>query len=105
MELTIPYETNSKIARKRKQDKYRDLRAQLLVPYKKLKVLTLEITTLGFVTKNIRQFRGLCRSLNLQEFISSQNVWRLHFVLLSTFFVKEIRSVRLVQNCSNSISC
>ena len=67
IELTVPYETNSKIARKRKQDKYRDLRSQLLVPCEKFKVLTLEFTTLGFVTKNIRQFRRLCRSLNLQE--------------------------------------
>ena len=67
IELTVPCETNSKIARKRKQYKYRDLRSQLLVPCEKFKVLTLEITTLGFVTKNIRQFRRLCRSLNLQE--------------------------------------
>ena len=40
-------------ARKHKQEKYRDLRLQLLVPCEKFKVLTLEITTLGFVTKDI----------------------------------------------------
>ena len=67
IELTVPYETNWKIARRRKQDKYRDLRTQLLVPCEKFKVITLEITTLGFVTKNIRQFRRLCRSLSLQD--------------------------------------
>ena len=67
IELTVPYDTNCKIARRRKQDKYRDLRTQLLVPCEKFKVITLEITTLGFVTKNIRQFRRLCRSLSLQD--------------------------------------
>ena len=32
IELTVPKETNCKIARRRKQDKYRDLRPQLLCP-------------------------------------------------------------------------
>ncbi len=67
IELTVPYETNCKIARRRKQEKYRDLRSQLLVPCEKFKLITLEITTLGFVTKNIRKFCRLCRSLNLQD--------------------------------------
>ena len=67
VDLTVPYETNCKIARRRKQDKYRDLQSQLLVPCENFKVITLEITTLGFVTKNIRQYRRLCRSLNLQD--------------------------------------
>ena len=67
IELTVPYETNGKIARRCKQDKYRDLKTQLLVTCEKFKVITLEITTLGFVTKNIRQFRRLCRSLSLQD--------------------------------------
>ncbi len=53
IELTVPYETNCKIARRRKQEKYRDLRSPLLVPREKFKLITLEITTLGFVTKNI----------------------------------------------------
>ena len=62
VELTVPYKTNCKIARRRKQDKYRDLRSQLLVPCENFKLITLEITTL-----TTRQFRRLCRSLNLQD--------------------------------------
>ena len=67
IELTVPYETNCKIARRRKQGKYPGLRSRLLVGCEEFKVITLEITTLGFVTKNVRQFRELCRSLSLQD--------------------------------------
>ena len=58
--LTVPCETNCIIARRRKQEKYRVLRSQLLVPCDRFKVITLEVTTLGFITKSIRQFRRLC---------------------------------------------
>ena len=49
--------------------------------------------TLGSVTKNIRQFRRLCRSLNLQE---TRIITKCMEVALSTFFVKEIRLIGLV---------
>ena len=67
IELTVPYETNRIIARRRKQEKYRVLRSQLLVPCDRFKVITLEVTTLGFVTKSTGQFRRLCRLLHLQD--------------------------------------
>ena len=56
-----------KIARRRKQEKYRDLRSQILVPCEKFKVVTEGIRTLGFITKKMRKFPRLCRSLNLQD--------------------------------------
>ena len=58
IELTVPYETNCIIARRRKQEKYRVLRSQLLVTCDRFKVITLEVTTLGFVTKSISHFVG-----------------------------------------------
>jgi hypothetical protein len=53
IELTVPYETICIIARRRKQEKYRVLRSQLLAPCDRFKAITLEVTTLGFVTKSI----------------------------------------------------
>jgi hypothetical protein len=67
IELTVQYETNCIIARRRKQEKYRVLRSQLLVPCDRFKVITLEVTALGFVTKSIGQFRRPCRLLHLQD--------------------------------------
>ena len=65
IELTVTHEANCKTARRRKQEK--DLRSQLLVPCDKLKVITLEFATLGFVMKNIREFRRLCRLLSVKD--------------------------------------
>ena len=42
IESTVPCEASCKTARRRKQEKYRDLRSQLLVPCDKFKVITLE---------------------------------------------------------------
>ena len=67
IELTVPYQTICKSARRRNQEKYRDLRSQLLVPCDKFKVITLEIARLAFVAKNIREFRRLCRLLSVQD--------------------------------------
>jgi hypothetical protein len=39
----------------------------IIAPCDRFKVITLEVTTLGFVTKSIGQFRRLCRLLNLQD--------------------------------------
>ena len=51
IELTVCYETNSTKSREYKKNRYKDLKDQLLVRAKNLKIYYLELTSLGFISK------------------------------------------------------
>ena len=51
IELTICFETNTLKSKEYKIKRYKDLKSQLLQPVSKFMVLFLEITSLGFISK------------------------------------------------------
>ena len=53
IELTVPYETNCLIAKRRKEKRYRNLKEELMINCDSFDVITLEVTTLGFVSKGL----------------------------------------------------
>ena len=67
IELTVPYETNCKKAKRRKEEGYKNLRSELIMTCSTFEVITLEVTTLGFVSKDVNRFRRLLRALDLNE--------------------------------------
>ena len=67
IELTVPYETNCEKAKRRKKERYRHLRSELITPCHAFTVITLEVTTLGFVSKDIDNFRRLLRTLEMND--------------------------------------
>ena len=67
IELTAPYKTNCKKAKRRKEERYKDLRSELITTCSMFEVITLEVTTLGFASKDINRFRRLLRTLDLNE--------------------------------------
>ena len=67
IELTVPYETNCKKAKRHKEERYKNLRSELIMTCSTFEVITLEVTTLGFVSKDINRFRRLLRTLDLNE--------------------------------------
>jgi hypothetical protein len=67
VELTVPYETNCTKAKRRKKERYRHLRSELITTCHAFEVITLEVTTLGFVSKDIDRFRRLLRTLEMND--------------------------------------
>ena len=67
IELTVPYETNCEKAKCRKKERYRHLRSELITPCHAFTVITLEVTTLGFLSKDIYNFRRLLRTLEMND--------------------------------------
>ncbi len=77
IELTVPYETNCKKAKRRKKERYRHIRFELISPCCAFTAITLEVTTLGFVSKDIHKFCRLLRTLEINdERIIKKNVWK-----------------------------
>ena len=67
IELTVPYETNCLIAKRRKEERYRNLKEELMINCDSFDVITLEVTTLGFVSKNVAKFRRLLKYLKAND--------------------------------------
>ena len=67
IELTVPYETNCKKAKRRKKERYRHIRFELISPCYAFTAITLEVTTLGFVSKDIHKFCRLLRTLEIND--------------------------------------
>jgi uncharacterized Zn-finger protein len=65
IELTVPFETNSSKARTFKANKYKDLRSQLLNPCEDFRLIPVEVTTLGFFTKNDYEFKETMRDVGI----------------------------------------
>ena len=55
IELTVCFETNTEKSRRYKQTKYQNLKNELVVECEELKLIFLEVTTLGFLSKSSYQ--------------------------------------------------
>ena len=53
IELTVPYETNCKKAKRRKEERYKNVRSELIMTCSTFEVIILEVTTLGFAISQI----------------------------------------------------
>jgi len=71
--LTCCFETNFKKSRDFKIEKYRNLKDDLIDQSKKLKKVFIEISPLGFYTKNIIEFERTCKIspvINIKRLLS-----------------------------------
>ena len=67
IELTCPYETNTDSSREYKQKRYKDLHRNLLTLPSHFELILLEITSLGFVTDNIKDFKNFLKKQNFDS--------------------------------------
>ena len=56
IELSVCYETVTEEARNFKKRRYQNLKSDLSIEWEKLNIIYVEITTLGFVSRNIKDF-------------------------------------------------
>jgi hypothetical protein len=87
IELTCPYETNTDSSREYKQNRYKNLRRDLLTPTPQFELILLEITSLGFITENVKDF---------ENFLKKQN-------FNTTYITKTLQEVSI--RCSYYIYC
>ena len=67
IKLTCPYGTNSVKSRKYKETQYEKIENELLKPTSNFKLIFLEITSLGFVTENIKPFKNFLKPIGMNE--------------------------------------
>ena len=68
VELTVCFETNTNKSREYKQNRYRDLKSQLLVDCDVFDIVYLEVTTLGFIGKSsFEQFYSFLKCLGIYD--------------------------------------
>ena len=56
IELSVCYETRTEEARNFEKRSYQNLKSDLSIEWEKLNIIFVEITTLGFVSRNIKDF-------------------------------------------------
>ena len=66
-ELTCPYKTNATKSREYNETRYEEIKSELRTPPSNFQLIFLEVTSLGFVTKNIKTFRNFLKSININE--------------------------------------
>ena len=84
-------------SREYKENKHRELKNDLVVPYKQFTLILLELTSLGFVSKNTKEMRTLLQKLNIDDIMLLINLQKLPFVVHTWFTVKEIK-IGQIQN-------
>ena len=67
IELTCPYETNTTKSREYKETRYEEIKSELRAPPSNFPLIFLEVTSLGFVTKNVKKIRNFLKSININE--------------------------------------
>ena len=67
IELTCPYETNTTKSCEYKETRYKEIKSELLTPPLNFQLIFLEVTSLGFVIKNIKTFRNFLKYININE--------------------------------------
>ena len=67
IEPTCPFELNIIKSRKYKEKKYRVLKNDLVAHHKLFMLIFLELTSLGFVFKSIKEMRNLLQKLNIDD--------------------------------------
>ena len=65
IELACPYETNTTKSREYKETRCKEIKSELLMPPSNFQLILLEVTSLGFVTKNVKTFRNFLKSINI----------------------------------------
>ena len=67
IKLTFPYKTNTTKSCEYKETRYKEIKSELLTPPSNFQLIFLEVTSLGFVTENIKTFRNFLKSININE--------------------------------------
>ena len=68
IELTVCFEKNTSKSREYKVNRYGNLKSQLLIPSSKIEIIFLEITTLGFISKqSYQQFAKYLKSIDVHN--------------------------------------
>ena len=67
IELTCPRETCTTKSHDYKETRYKEIKSELLTPPSNFQLIFLEVTSLGFVTRNIKTFRNFLKSININE--------------------------------------
>ena len=63
IELTCPFELNARKSREYKKE----IQGELLTPKSRFSLILLEVTSLGFVTENVKLFRNLLKTIEINE--------------------------------------
>ena len=65
IELSVCYETRTEEERNFKKRHYQNLKSDLSIEWEKLNIIYVEITTLGFVSRNIKDFAKFVKPLGI----------------------------------------
>ena len=65
IELSVCYETRTEEARNFKKRRYQSFKSDLSIEWEKLNIIYVEITTLGFVSRNIKDFAKFVKPLGI----------------------------------------
>ena len=65
IELSVCYETRTEEARNFRKRRYQNLKYDLSIEWEKLNIIYVEITTLGFVSRNIKDFTKFVKLLGI----------------------------------------
>ena len=65
IELSVCYETHTEEARNFNKRHHQNLKSDLSINWEKLKIIFVEITTLGFVSRNIKDFAKFVKPLGI----------------------------------------
>ena len=65
IELSVCYETHTEEVRNFKKRRYQNLKSDLSIEWEKLNIIYVEITTLGFVSRNIKDFAKFVKPLGI----------------------------------------
>ena len=86
IELTVCFETNTEKSRTYKETKYQNLKSELLVECEEFRLIFLEITTLGFISKkSYNQFSAFLRELGINE---DRTIYKsMETVIRSTYYI------------------
>ena len=77
IELTICYEANTQKANDYKRNKYSDLRNDITLQCDNLRLVFLEVTSLGFINDNIKISKYWQENLSWAIIDSLKNAWEL----------------------------
>ena len=76
IELTCCFETNLIKSRKFKVERYEKLEEDCLLPDRTVTKIFVEVTSLGFISKNIKDFTKLCKksgALNIKRLLNKMS--------------------------------
>ena len=67
IELMCPFELNVRKSREYKETRYKEIQGELLTPKSRFSLILLEVTSLGFVTKNVKLFRNFLKTIEINK--------------------------------------